>query len=253
MERFDFYGVRFSAANMNSALEFVHNYDFDKPGYFSFPDSSVVAMASKDDYLRDILNHATLTLPDGKPSQIVARRQGFSSVSTVSGYWLCQELLKNGRYSHYFLGSTPAKLDLIQKKIENDFPQANVLGYHSPPFKTAEDFRNGYMLENALNEINQLQPDLIWIGLSSPKQDYLIHSHVSQLNRGIFLGVGGVFDYLSGEVAKSPEWVKKIGLRWLWRLIKEPKRLGPKYWQTIKFFVFGAYQKSNVKKNQIGR
>ncbi len=241
MEYFYFYGVRFSAVNMDDALVNLYQYDFTRPGYISFPDSSVVALAYKNEELRDILNQAILTLPDGKPSQIAARRQGFNRVSTVSGYWLCKQLLSDSRLSHYFLGSTPEKLSRIKERIENDFPKARVLGYRSPDFISAEAFRNGHVLKEEMEEINALGPDLIWVGLSSPKQDYLLRSHVTRLNKGVFLGVGGVFDYLSGDIAKSPEWVKKIGLRWLWRLISEPKRLGPKYWNTIKFFLSNTY------------
>ena len=251
MERFDFYGVQFSAVNMQSVLDFMDSYDFNSPGYISFPDSSVVALASKNDELARILNNAILTLPDGKPSQIAARRQGYTNVSTVSGYWLCQQLLSSSKFSHYFLGSTPNKLQLIQAKIEADYPKARVLGYRSPEFLSVDTFQNGYILRDEMDEINVLKPDLIWIGLSSPKQDYLVNSHVHVLKKGLFLGVGGVFDYLSGEVAKSPEWVKKIGLRWLWRLCSEPKRLGPKYWNTIKFFISSAYNRKDTKKKQV--
>lgn len=248
MNYFYFYGVRFSAVNLSGVLEYLHAYDYTQPGYVSFPDSSVVALAYKDEELRGILNQAFLTLPDGKPSQVAARRQGYQDVSTVSGYWLCRQLLNDDRLSHYFLGSTPDKLDRIRERIEREYPSARVLGYRSPDFITAEAFRNGHLLDEELREINSLRPDLIWVGLSSPKQDFMIRSHVKKLNRGIFLGVGGVFDYLSGDIAKSPEWVKKIGLRWLWRLLSEPKRLGPKYWNTIKFFVKNPYRERVDKK-----
>lgn len=234
-ERFDFLGVKFSAINPELALEELLRYDYDCPGYLSFPDSSVVAMAQNDPALVNILNNAVLTLPDGKPSQIVARSKGYRQVKTVSGYWLCKQLLATDK-RHYFLGSTPEKLEMIRKNIEKEFPEAQVLGYASPAFYPVSYFEAGNLLQEELLEINRLQPDLIWVGLSSPKQDYLIRSHVKKLEHGVLLGVGGVFDYLSGDIDKSPEWIKKIGLRWLWRLLREPKRLGPKYWSTFRIF-----------------
>jgi N-acetylglucosaminyldiphosphoundecaprenol N-acetyl-beta-D-mannosaminyltransferase len=243
MKRFEFLGIQFSAVNMTDTLAFIEDYNFSEPGYISFPDSSVIAMASKEQKLQEILNHALLTLPDGKPSQMAARAKGFKNVSTVSGFWLCQELLKDSRFSHFFLGSTPDKLMLIKDKIERDFPEARIAGYASPDFFPVDQFRNGLILEKEMENINSLRPDLIWIGLSSPKQDYLMKFHAPLLKRGVMLGVGGVFDYLSGEVKKSPEWVKKIGLRWLWRLSHEPKRLGPKYFNTIKFFLLSPFTK----------
>lgn len=234
-KRFDFFGTCINATNLEETVTFLKSYDYSKPDYISFPDSFVVATAQKDQALREVLNNSLLTLPDGKPSELYARMKGFKGVSTVSGYWLCKRLLDTS-LTHYFLGSTEDKLTKIAAVIDKDFPKAQVVGYHSPSFHDISFFKEGNTLESALKEINTLKPDLIWIGLSSPKQDFLMRTHVSKLNHGIMLGVGGVFDYLSGDVKKSPEWVKKIGMRWLWRLVKEPKRLGSKYWLTLRVF-----------------
>jgi len=240
--RFDFFGTQINATNPEEVGTFLVEYDYSKVGYVSFPDSSVVASAQNDRVLQGILNHALLTLPDGKPSEFFARMKGYKNVSTVSGYWLCKRLL-NTNLTHYFLGSSEEKLTKIISNIQVEFPQARVLGYNSPPFYDLSFFKAGNTLEGALEEINRLKPDLIWIGLSSPKQDYLIQSHAPKLRHGVMMGVGGVFDYLSGDVKKSPEWVKKIGLRWLWRLAKEPKRLGAKYLLTMRVFLMLSLKK----------
>ena len=233
--RFEFLGVRINATNLSETSQFMRKYDYSRAGYISFPDSSVVATARHNPALQEVLNNAVLTLPDGKPSELYAKSRGFKKVSTVSGYWLCKDLLTTP-LTHYFLGSTPEKLAKIKALVEKEYPKARVLGYHSPPFREATFFESGQLLDEALEEINQLKPDLIWVGLSSPKQDFLAKYHVKALRHGLLMGVGGVFDYLSGDVQKSPEWVKKIGMRWLWRLAKEPRRLGSKYWMTIRVF-----------------
>lgn len=235
--RYDFLGVRINATNLKETTEFLLHYNYGQVGYVSFPDSSVVASAQKNEDLREILNQSILTVPDGMPSAFYGWWKGFKNVSTVSGYWLCQNLL-NSNLTHYFLGSTEEKLKNIQAEINENFPRARVLAYCAPPFHEKDYFELGNLLAWELKEINQLKPDLIWVGLSSPKQDYLMKYHAPNLHHGIMLGVGGVFDYLSGDVKKSPEWIKKMGLRWLWRVFKEPKRLGPKYWMTIKVFSF---------------
>ncbi len=240
--RFDFFGTQINATNPEEVGTFLVEYDYSKVGYVSFPDSSVVASAQNDRVLQNILNNALLTLPDGKPSEFFARMKGYKNVSTVSGYWLCKRLL-NTSLTHYFLGSSEEKLAKIISNIQVEFPQARVLGYNSPPFYDLSFFKAGNTLEGALEEINRLKPDLIWIGLSSPKQDYLIQSHAPKLLHGVMMGVGGVFDYLSGDVKKSPEWIKKIGLRWLWRLAKEPKRLGAKYLLTMRVFLMLSLKK----------
>jgi len=241
-ERYNYMGVEINATNLQETVDYLLQYNYEKVNYVLFPDSAVVAHVQKDETLKKILNQSLLTLPDGLPSALYARYKGFKYVSTVSGFLLCQRLL-NSSLSHYFLGSSAATVQKIKHNLEIKYPEANILGYQSLPFFEVEYYKKGFLLEEELNEINRLKPDLIWIGLSSPKQDYLIHSNLSRLNHGVFLGVGAVFDYLSEDQKKSPEWVKQIGLRWLWRFLKEPKRLGPKYWAVIKFYLRTIWRK----------
>lgn len=241
-ERFDFLGTRINATNLDEATAFLKEYDYNKPAYVSFPDSSVLATAQHNEQLKEILNRALLTLPDGKPSELYARFKGHKNVSTVSGYWLSRKLFESN-LTHYFLGSTEEKLKKIITNITTEFPEAKIAGYRSPDFHDVKFFEDGNLLTEELQEINTIQPDIIWIGIGSPKQDFLMRSHVPHLHRGVMFGVGGVFDYLSGDVKKSPEWVKKIGLRWLWRLAKEPQRLSGKYAFTIKTFAIIILQK----------
>lgn len=233
--RYNYFGVEINATNLKDTADYLLQYNYDKPGYVLFPDSSVIANVQNDETLQGILNNSLLTLPDGLPSALYARYKGFKHVSTVSGFLLCNRLLSSG-LSHYFLGSSEDTLQKMKSNLEAKFPSANILGYSSLPFYELEQFKKGPLLQEQIEKLNRLKPDLIWIGLSSPKQDYLAFHHVSALQHGVFLGVGGVFDYLSETHKKSPEWIKKIGLRWLWRLAKEPRRLGPKYWKVIKFY-----------------
>jgi len=172
-----------------------------------------------------------------------AKMKGLKDVTTVSGYWVCKQLLDTD-LTHYFLGSTEDKLTKIKSMIELEHPNAKVKGYCSPPFQPLDFFSEGNILKAEIEKINALSPDLVWVGISSPKQDFLLKHHLKHMNRGLMLGVGGVFDYLSGEVQKSPEWIKKIGLRWLWRLLQEPKRLGAKYWMTIKILSMSVLKKN---------
>jgi N-acetylglucosaminyldiphosphoundecaprenol N-acetyl-beta-D-mannosaminyltransferase len=241
-ERFEFLGVHINATNLVETATFLKAYDFNKPAYVSFPDSSVLASAKDNPGLKEILNRAMLTLPDGKPSELYARLKGHKNVSTVSGYWLSKELFRSD-LTHYFLGSTEEKLKKIITNVRAEFPSVNIAGYRSPDFHDIKFFEDGNLLSQELAEINALKPDLIWIGIGSPKQDFLMRSHTPHLKHGVMLGVGGVFDYLSGDVKKSPEWVKKIGMRWLWRLAKEPKRLSGKYAMTFKIFITLFFQK----------
>lgn len=238
-KRFDFLGVQISVINLDEAIEQVKAYPFTQPAYICFPDASVVKEANADPFLKDILNAAYLTMPDGKPSQLAGRLQGYKTVRTVSGFHLCKALLQTG-LTHYFYGGSDEMISALQKNLQQDFPLARILGYKSPPFVKTSEIATNSQIKADIAAINSLQPDIVWIGISSPKQDYLMHHFHQQFNKSLMLGVGGVFLYLSDESLKSPEWVKKAGLRWAYRLMKEPGRLWPKYYATGKFLVSNA-------------
>lgn len=234
--RFNFLGVNISAINLAEAIERIKSYPFTSPAYICFPDASVVKEANTDPLLAQILNAAYLTMPDGKPSQVVAKLQGFKTVSTVSGFHMSKALLQTD-LTHYFYGGSEEIIQQLQKNLQTNFPKARILGFKSPPFVKTSAIANDAQIKSDIEAINALKPDLIWIGISSPKQDYLMHHFYQHFDKSLMLGVGGVFLYLADESLKSPEWVKKMGLRWVYRLIKEPKRLWPKYYATIKFLL----------------
>lgn len=233
-ETFTFTEITIAALDLATVTERIKNYPYNTSAHVAFPDASVLAMAQQDPQLKDILNKTWLTLPDGKPLEMVGRRFGFKKVRSISGYWLSRNLLQS-ELTHYFYGSTPEVLETMKRKFLEVFPDAKILGFKSPPFVDQNDLATDEQIIADLKEINSLSPHLLWVGLSSPKQDYLIHHHLHRLDATICLGIGGVFDYLSGRVEKSPEWVKKLGLRWLWRLLSEPKRLWRKYLQVFQF------------------
>ncbi|WP_276481350.1 WecB/TagA/CpsF family glycosyltransferase [Paraflavitalea pollutisoli] len=248
--RFDFLGVHISIINPSAAVDAISKYDFRSPSYVSFPDASVIKEAHGNPLLTNILNSSFLTMPDGKPSQVVARLKGHKSVSTVSGFHLCKALLQKNTLTHYFYGGDEATLGKLKNNLEREFPNAKILGYKSPPFVAADQIATSPQLKQDISEINALQPDIVWIGISSPKQDYLIHHYHQHFTKSLMMGVGGVFLYLADESLKSPEWVKKMGLRWAYRLSKEPARLWPKYYATFRFLLgnLGFFMKLAIRR-----
>lgn len=235
-KRFNFLGTSISVINPGEARNQVLAYPYLQPGYVCFPDASVVKDATQDALLTTILNNSYLTMPDGKPSQIAARLQGHHEVTTVSGFYLCQSLL-NTKLTHFFYGGDEASLRNIRNAIETSYPDAKVLGYKAPPFVTLNEIQANPLIKQDFEAINKLQPDIIWIGISSPKQDYLMHFHHKQLDKSLLMGIGGAMLYFSDSTLKSPEWIKKIGMRWAYRLAKEPGRLGKKYSSTFRFLL----------------
>ncbi len=230
MNKFPIFNVQLSEINLEKAFIVLDKKEIPTPSYVLFPDLSVLSEATINPKLADIIRHASLAMPDGKPSEVIAKLKGYRNVSTVSGYKLIKRLLTESDRTHYFYGSTKEKIEhMKQNLLELDPSSKKVLGFREAPFVELNDIEFSSELKSDLMEINKLKPDFVWIGLSSPKQDYLLHHHHAILTNSYTLGVGGVFDYLSGKVQISPEWIKKIGMRWFYRLIKEPKRLFPKY------------------------
>jgi N-acetylglucosaminyldiphosphoundecaprenol N-acetyl-beta-D-mannosaminyltransferase len=241
VKTFQYFGVRIGDVDIHEVINQLVQYDFSKPGYICFPDNYVISRSLNDDFLRTILNSSLLSLPDGKPTAMMGRRLGLKSIAPVSGYWLCRELLKT-ELTHFFLGSNKDRLEKMIFNLRREIPNARIMGYSSPDFYAEMEVREALVFQDEFDHINSIKPDIIWIGISSPKQDFMMYNHQHLLQHGVMLGVGGVFDYLSGEVSKSPEWIKKIGMRWAWRLAKEPGRMWGKY-----FYVFRTMGLKYVK------
>lgn len=236
MDKISLFSIKIQRTNLKETLNFIADYDFEQTGYICLPDMSVIADAQKDPRLKSILNNSLRSLPDGKPLEIIAKLKGYKEISTVSGYWLIKSLMDSS-LQHYFYGATEETCSKLHESLIREFPSAHITGYKSPPFLGLQEIEGNSQIQSDILSINQLKPDIIWVGISSPKQDYLMHSFHKQLNHGIMIGVGGVFDYLAGTHKISPEWIKRIGMRWFYRLLQSPKRLWRKYFKTMIFIL----------------
>jgi N-acetylglucosaminyldiphosphoundecaprenol N-acetyl-beta-D-mannosaminyltransferase len=214
--------IRFNAWSYNDIVSYLQNNE-NRKGYICFPDIYNIIRANHDYRLLKIYNESTLTLPDGTPSKWLLKKKGVKNATTISGFWLCRKLLDTN-LSHYFYGTTPVNLQLMEKRINQDFPKANIFGFKSPPVIDEDKITNNLKLDEEIGSIISLKPDIIWIGISSPKQDLLMYNYQSKAEGTILIGVGAVFDYFAGTAYMGPEWAKKIGLRWLFQLIYDPKR-----------------------------
>jgi N-acetylglucosaminyldiphosphoundecaprenol N-acetyl-beta-D-mannosaminyltransferase len=207
-----------------------------KSGYICFPDAFVIVSASRNKKLQNILNNSLITFPDGQPLVIYAKKKGVKKITTVSGYWLIKELLKKDM-THFFYGSDQENLDKVKSNIEKEFPKSNIIGYKSAPFVQLEEIEDNEQIRKDVESINLLKPNIVWIGFNSPKQDYLMYNFSKYLDNSIMIGVGGVFDYISGRLKISPEWIKKLSLRWAYRIIQNPKRYFKRNMYSIYHFI----------------
>lgn len=202
--------------------------------YVCASNSHTVVMAhDNSDYL-NVQNNAVMVLPDGKPLSIVEKLKGFKDAKKVSGPDVMALLLSsdyNG-YSHFFYGSTDETLEALKQNITAKNPGIKIAGMYSPPFRPLTDEEDRQIIKM----INDTSPDFIWVGLGAPKQENWMYDHKDKLN-GVMLGVGAAFDFHAGTVKRAPLFMQKIGLEWLYRLFKDPKRLFKRYLITNTKFI----------------
>jgi len=237
LSRFNVFGTRFSCLDLSSGLDRIKRLDFSGSKYICFPSTAGVSKAYKDAQLRSILNNSFITFADGKFTEFYARLKGEVNLKSVSGLDLLNFLL-NTKLSHYFYGLSQQNLDKLKKKIKVNHPKANILGYKAPPWVDLNNIPNNEQIKKDIKAIDFLKPDLIWVAMSNPKQEYLMYHYVGQLERGIMLGVGAVLLYKAGVMRKGPRWVKKIGMRWFIKMFGQPKRYFTNVIPNFAFFIY---------------
>ncbi|MBI3913842.1 MAG: WecB/TagA/CpsF family glycosyltransferase, partial [Chloroflexi bacterium] len=182
----------------------------------------------RDARLRTIVNRAGLATPDGMPLVWLARRQGFRQVSRVYGpdliLALCQLSAQKG-YSNFFYGGAAGVAQELAQTMARRFPGLRIAGTHCPAFRPAKTLEEPAVIE----KINATKPDIIWVGLGSPKQDWWVAQHRPLLDAPVLIAIGAAFDFLTGRVAQAPDWMQARGLEWFFRLAQEPRRLWRRY------------------------
>lgn len=197
-------------------------------GYVCVTGVHGVMVAQSDPEFRDILNHALLVTPDGMPTVWVGRLQGNSDMKRVFGPDLmlevCRRSAGNG-VRHFLYGGNPGVADELAERLRRMFPGIEVVGTFTPPFRPlvpSEKLALEAQLESAL-------PDIIWVGLSTPKQEKFMAANFRRFSCKIMIGVGAAFDIHTGHVKDAPQWIKDAGLQWAHRLCQEPRRLWKRY------------------------
>lgn len=172
------------------------------------------------------LSKARWLIPDGIGCIVGARILGKQCAERIAGFDVFKQLSEvlnvEKDKSVFFLGSTEETLQILSKKYSLDFKNITIAGVYSPPFLEKFD---GAEKEKIISIINSSGADVIWVGLSSPKQDIWMSENVEFLNSSLALGIGAVFDFYVGNVKRSPKWIQLLGFEWLHRLVQEPKRL----------------------------
>ncbi len=186
-----------------------------------------VTEARHDPQLRAALASASLVVPDGMPLVWLGRRHGFTLPRRVYGPELMLRFFREttSRYRHFYYGGAPGGADALAHKFARQFPAHEIAGSFSPPYRnlSKDDSRE------ICSMINDSNPDIVWVGLGTPKQERWMRDHQHLLSAPVLVGVGAAFDFHAGRVRSAPAWMGDHGLEWLFRLAQEPRRLWHRY------------------------
>jgi N-acetylglucosaminyldiphosphoundecaprenol N-acetyl-beta-D-mannosaminyltransferase len=227
--RVNILGVGISAITMQTALAVIDGWIARRePHYVCVATVHGVMECQRDPALRRIYNRSGLTTPDGMPLVWLSRLSGFPSVERVYGpdllLALCEHGLDRG-YRHFFYGGGPGVAEALAARLRARFPGLQIVGTYTPPFRPLTPAEDAAVVAT----INAAGPDIVWVGLSTPKQDRWMAEHVGRLTAPVLIGVGAAFDFHSGRKRQAPRWMQRSGLEWLFRLSQEPRRLWRRY------------------------
>jgi N-acetylglucosaminyldiphosphoundecaprenol N-acetyl-beta-D-mannosaminyltransferase len=230
-------GVAVSPINMALALERISQAMAKREkGYVCVTGVHGVSEAQTDPEFRQILNGAFLCTPDGMPLVWVGRWQGQKQMDRVYGPDLMlavMELSEKKGWRHFFYGGVEGTAKLLQAKLLERFPKLQIVGAGEPPFRPLNAEEQNKLRE----EVRAARPDIMWVGLSTPKQERFMAQYLDQLDVTLMFGVGAAFDFLAGKVRQAPRWMQHSGLEWCFRLGCEPRRLWKRYFKNNPLFM----------------
>jgi N-acetylglucosaminyldiphosphoundecaprenol N-acetyl-beta-D-mannosaminyltransferase len=235
-QRVDVLGVGVSATNLAQAADLV--VDWAARGVQTYVTATSVhgIVESLDDpSLRELHNQAGLVCPDGMPLVWSCKRAGVAT-SQVRGNDLMTEVCRRAAdlgLSCFYYGGNEGVAEELAEELEQRWPGLKTAGTHCPPFRalSADEVAEVAQL------INETKPDLVWVGLSTPKQERWMGEFRPLLDAPVLLGVGAAFDFQTGRVKQAPQFLRRLGLEWLFRLGVDPRRLWRRYRTIIPRFV----------------
>lgn len=230
--------VNISKKNITETMDLFCNWiDKNEKKRVCVTPVNCVLWARNNEKLRTLYNTSDLNLADGVPLIWASKLLSNKIRGRVTGLDLLPqftEIAAQKNYTFFFLGAKDGVAEALTKKLKHDHPSLNVVGYYSPPF--ADRFSEEEN-KKMIDMINAVKPNVLWVSLTAPKQDYWIHENLAQLNVNIAIGVGGAFEVTAGLIKRAPGWMQKNGLEWLFRFLQEPKRLFKRYFVEAPVFI----------------
>lgn len=213
-----------------------------------------IITAQKNFEFKKILNSFYANLPDGMPGVWIGKLKGAKAMQRCYGPDFFRDTInatKIEKINHFFCGGKEGVAEKLKKACEEKFGNFNIVGTYSPPFREMTDIE----LNDLAVHINKLDTNIVWIGLSTPKQEKFAYRLSKFTNVNFICTVGAAFDFHTDYVKQAPSWIQKIGMEWFFRLLMEPKRLWKRYFEIVPLFIWynflelirGDFFKTNLK------
>jgi N-acetylglucosaminyldiphosphoundecaprenol N-acetyl-beta-D-mannosaminyltransferase len=227
--RVNILGVGISAVNLPMTIRQMGSWiEKGARNYVNICTVHTVMECQRNTELRSIVNRSGLSTPDGMPLVWICRLSEYKDVSQVCGsdvmQHFCEYSITKG-YRHYFYGGEREVAKNLAIEMQARYPGLKVVGNHTPPFRPIGTMEESVVIE----KINSAKPDVIWVGLGTPKQDFWVAQHRSLLDAAILVAVGAAFDFHTGRIPRAPNWMQRYGLEWLFRFWQDPRRLWYRY------------------------
>jgi N-acetylglucosaminyldiphosphoundecaprenol N-acetyl-beta-D-mannosaminyltransferase len=233
-ERLDVLGVSVDAVNLPEVVARIHGWIRERSTeYVCVRDVNGIMEAIRDKRVLQAHNTAGLVVPDGMPLVWLLKLGGHVGAGRVYGPDLMLALLERG-YRHYLYGTTPDTLARLHARLFARFPRAVIVGSHAPPFRPAGAGED----DAVISAINDSGADILWVGLSTPKQELWMANHRARLAVPVLIGVGAAFDFHAGLLRQAPAFLQRAGLEWAFRLAMEPRRLASRYLRNNPTFLW---------------
>jgi N-acetylglucosaminyldiphosphoundecaprenol N-acetyl-beta-D-mannosaminyltransferase len=252
VDRANVLGVGVHAVNLPLAASIVDRAVSDgRKGYVCVTGVHGVMEAQHDSFFKQTLDRAMLVVPDGVPTVWMGHWEGFHEMGRVFGPDLmkevCRQSVTTGR-THFLYGGRPGVVDQLKHILESWYPGIRVVGTYTPPFRPLSlDEKSDLQAM-----FSELSPDIVWVGLSTPKQERFMAEYIHLLDCRIMIGVGAAFDIHTGLIKDAPQWMKSAGLQWFHRLCQEPSRLWKRYMvNNSAFLIQVAMQFMGIKRFEL--
>jgi len=231
-------GVPISDTNISYFInEILENFDRINNVCVSLTGAHGIINSRKDKEFYKVLNSFDYNLPDGQPSVWIAKLKGAKNIQRCFGPFVFAKMMEdtsNLEINHYFCGGKEGVAENLVINCKQKFNNNNIVGTYSPPFRDLAEND----IKNMAEDINAKKTDILWIGISTPKQEILANRLSKYTNVKCIITVGAAFDYYTESIKIAPSWIQSAGLEWFFRLILEPNRLWERYFNIVPRFLF---------------